>query len=144
MQNLDLKVIYLTTGKHRRIRVAKCFCAGCRDQRLKWLAKNPSLFVSHDLPAAVRITHQARSVGNQNKALGVAQNVAREIAFSLQFRLIGLQATDVEHQAAVLRNPSLGGGNSKSVDQHMNGAPIFALEDSFAISESSLTLHLGK
>src|SRR2546430_8673395 len=141
MQNLDLKVIYLTTGKHRRIRVAKCFCAGCRDQRLKWLAENACLFVSHDLPAAVRITHQARSIGNQDKALGVAQNIAGEIALSLQLRLIGLQATDVEHQAAILRNSSLGGRNRKSVDQHMNGAAILALEDSFAIPERPLALH---
>src|SRR4051794_34855944 len=126
MQNLDLKVIYLTAGEHRRIRVAKSFCAGRRDQRLKWLAKNARLFVSHDLPAAVRITHQSRSIGNQNKALGVAQNVAGEITLSLQLRLIGLQATDVEHQAPVLRNSSLGGRNRKSVDQHMNGGAIFA------------------
>src|SRR5438067_8412134 len=142
MQNLDFKVIYLATGEHRRIRIANSFRAGDCHQSFERLAQDGRLFVSHDLPAAVSITHQTRSICHQNKALSVVQNLAGAITLSLQLSLISLQATDIEHQPAVLRDASVGPGNGKSVNQDMNCAAIFALEDGFAISESALALHL--
>ena len=51
------------------------------------LPKHLLLLVAHVLPAAVGITDQARGVGHQDQALRVVQNLAGEVALSLQLGL---------------------------------------------------------
>ena len=62
-----------------------------------------ALLKSGVVPAAVGIADQAGGVGHQNQALRVAENFGGKIALAVQFRLVGAQAGDIEHEAANLQ-----------------------------------------
>src|SRR6202035_4869572 len=55
------------------------------------------------VPAAGRVADEAGGIGDQDEALRVAENLAREVALPLQLRLISVEAGDIEHQAANLQ-----------------------------------------
>src|SRR5580698_6102676 len=61
------------------------------------------LFEAGVKPAAIGVTDQTGGVGNQNQALGIAENFGGEIALAMKFGLIGAQARDIEHESANLQ-----------------------------------------
>ncbi len=56
------------------------------------MTENLRLLKAETAPAAIRIADHAFGVGDQNQALGMAQNLAGEITFFLQFGLRLVQA----------------------------------------------------
>src|SRR5205823_6882210 len=89
-QNLQLEIIHWLAGKNSGIRVAKRVVAHIRNQRLDRLSENRLLLISHNLPAAIGITYATAGVRHKNEALRVVQDLAGEVALSLQFRLVCL------------------------------------------------------
>ena len=121
-----------------------CRAFNSRNQSFQRLAENRLLFVAHYLPAPVGVADQPRRVCDQNQALRVVQDFAGEVPLSLQLGLVGFQAADVKHQAAILRDSSLGVTDRECIDQDVHRAAVLSLQDLLAIAQCSLPLHMGK
>ena len=86
------------------------------------------LLIAHVIPAPVGVTDQTGGVGHQDQALGIVQDLAGEIALALQFGLKGLQAADIQHDAAVLHHALLGIAHGEGINQDLDGGPVLAAQ----------------
>ena len=93
------------------------------------------------VPAAVGIADQAGGVGDQDEALGVAENLAGEVALALQFRLIGVKAGDIEHQAANLQQTPKIVVHAESVDEHVDGRAVLAAKRGLKVAHVAIFFH---
>ena len=96
------------------------------------------LLKAETAPAPVGITDDAFGVGDQNQALGMAEDFAREIALFLQLRLRMAEAGNIEHEAAVLQDSAARIAHRETVDEDVDGRSILAPEDFFLIAQSAL------
>src|SRR5271156_2241936 len=85
------------------------------------------------VPAAVRVTDQKSRIRDQDQALGVAENLAGKIALSVQFRLVSVQAGDIEHQAANLQQLSRIVVHAEGVNQNVNRRAVLAPKRGFKV-----------
>ena len=99
------------------------------------------MLVTRFVAPPVCIADQAGSIGDQDEALGVAENLAGEIALAVQFRLVGAQAGDVEHEAANLEKVSHLVVQSEGIDQNVDRGAIFTQEGGLEVSQGAVFLH---
>ena len=59
----------------------------------------------------------------------------------LQLGLIGLQAGDVEHQAAILQDLAVGIRNGEGIDQHVDCAAVFSAQYFLMVAQNAMLLH---
>ena len=100
----QIEVIDLLAAGHGGQRFAKRGAARGRAQVGQGMRQDLVLLKAEAAPAPVGITDDAFGVGDQNQALGMAEDFAGKIALFLQFGLRLAKAGDVEHEAAVLQD----------------------------------------
>ena len=115
-QNLDVQIVDLIPRHGCIESVFENLAARRRDQILKRFPEQLPLLITHVIPTPVAIAHQAGGINHQDQALGIVENLAGEVAFTLQFRLKRLETGYIEHQTAVLQNPILRVTDREGVD----------------------------
>ena len=96
---------------------------------------------SRIVPALVGVADQPGGIRYQDEALGIVENLAGEITLAVQFRLVGAQAGDVEHEAANLEKVSHLVVQSEGIDQNVDRGAIFTQEGGLEVSQGAVFLH---
>src|SRR5450631_768657 len=102
------------------------------------MRENLVLLKTEAAPAPVGITDDAFGVGDQNQALGMAEDLAGKITLFLKLGLGLAEAGDIEHEAAVLQDAAGRIAHRETVDEYVNGRSILAPQNFFLIAQSVL------
>src|SRR6202012_1982270 len=102
----------------------QCLAPSCSAKIREIMTQQLRLLKSEPTPAPVGITDDSRRIRHQNQALGVAENLAGEIAFLLQLGLRPAPAGDVQHQSALVQYIPARIANRRAVHVNVNWPAI--------------------
>ena len=99
------------------------------------------MLVAGVVPATVRVADQAGGIDHEDQTLRVVEDLFGKIPRSLQLGLISLEASDIEHQAAILKHLAVGVRHGEGVDQNVNRSAVLPAKNFFVVTQDALPLH---
>src|SRR5581483_2940007 len=137
----QLEIVDLLTGESRPESILDRGAASRGNQIDYRVAKQLLMLIATGLiPAPIGIGDQPGRVGYQDQTLGVVEDLAGEVAFTLQFGLEVLEVGDVEHQAAHLNHAAVDVSNRENVQQYMNDRAVSAPQRLMMIAKYPMLL----